>query len=220
MPFKRCIYYSKVKHLYHYKKLILLYLKSKYTLTSLLLRSIPFIMSKKVKYGAFSKVTIYDDNPMVDILTEDHAKEAMVLGWFPDHPLFPEVLYSYKPNVTYHMKKYDTKFIKANLDPDQWQLYQLIKKIYKEWLWLDSSKYTVPELGTLFESHRSLLGDDITDALIGASDAMGNYSYRVGFEISPRNCAVDNGKLILLDCFFNPEQLEQIRRSGKRRMYS
>ena len=38
-----------------------------------------------------------------------------------------------------------------------------------------------------------------------ALDACGNWSTNVMFEISPRNIAVDNGQLVLLDCFFLPE---------------
>lgn len=42
--------------------------------------------------------------------------------------------------------------------------------------------------------------------MIGAAEACANYDYdEVRFEISPRNIAIDNNQLILLDTFYIPE---------------
>jgi hypothetical protein len=42
-------------------------------------------------------------------------------------------------------------------------------------------------------------------------DGLMNYGADIRFEISPRNVAVKNGKLILLDCFFFASKLREVR---------
>jgi hypothetical protein len=44
-----------------------------------------------------------------------------------------------------------------------------------------------------------------------AVEACANYGSDVMFEISPRNVAVHNGNLILLDCFFIKSKLREVR---------
>ena len=49
--------------------------------------------------------------------------------------------------------------------------------------------------------------------MIDALRACSNYGSDVGFEISPRNIFIDNGNLILADCFFIISQAEEIRKN-------
>ena len=42
------------------------------------------------------------------------------------------------------------------------------------------------------------------EALLEMVDGLRNYCEAVAFEISPRNVTVRSGKLVLLDCFFDP----------------
>lgn len=44
---------------------------------------------------------------------------------------------------------------------------------------------------------------------------MSNYDHRIGFEISPRNVAIDNGRLVLLDCFFSIDLLQERNREKR-----
>jgi hypothetical protein len=47
--------------------------------------------------------------------------------------------------------------------------------------------------------------------MLDALDACANYGNDVCFEISPRNVAVKNGKLVLMDCFFMADKLQEIQ---------
>ena len=171
-----------------------------------------YSMATKIKRGSFSKVFIHDDCNIVDIVTQCYAKECMSLGWFPDHPLFPKVLHSEKEGIDYHMKKYDVKFKKGNLNADQWVIYKVIRNIAQQFQALSYAERTSCRLVDILEAHRNALGDDITDVIIDAAHAMANYGHHIGFEVSPRSCATDDGKLVLLDCFFNPEQLARVQK--------
>jgi len=58
----------------------------------------------------------------------------------------------------------------------------------------------------------------LRNSLQEAIDACANYGSDIKFEISPRNVAVKNGNLILLDCFFvGSKQIEVT--TSKRKNY-
>ena len=49
------------------------------------------------------------------------------------------------------------------------------------------------------------------EAICAHIQGLRDYGEDICFEISPRNVAVDNGKLILLDCFFKRSALDELR---------
>ena len=171
---------------------------------------------KLIGKGAFSYV--YDQGEEVFIESIDPIKECMAHGWFPDHPLFPVVEFSDKESCwddyyCYTMKKYNkVKSLKSALEPDQYQLYKELVNIFK----------SVPINGKSYDGlniiiglfNNSSLSDEIKEVMIEAAEACGNYGSDVGFEISPRNVAADNGKLVLLDVFFIKSALRR-QRSNK-----
>ena len=159
---------------------------------------------KLIGKGAFSYV--YDQGEEVFIESIDPIKECMAQGWFPDHPLFPIVKFSDKNSCRegyycYTMKKYNkVKSLKSALEPDQYQLYKELVNIFKSIPFIQNHYDSFNVIRELFDN--SSLSNEIKGVMIEAIEACANYGSDVGFEISPRNVAVDNGKLILLDIFF------------------
>jgi hypothetical protein len=86
------------------------------------------------------------------------------------------------------------------LNPRDYRLYKELRNLHASAL-SRPSKMVIDNTRAMFEK----LSDDFSiekDILLQAVDACSNYSTNVYFEISPRNVAVKDGKLILLDVFF------------------
>lgn len=144
--------------------------------------------------GRFSRV--YRKNTtQVLIKSIDPVKECMVLGWFPSCRLFPKI-----KRIGYEL--YEQKYyprvrsLKSSLEPRQWELYKALRKC------MSCNKTAEQEIRSLPPKFRKQ-----RDHLLEAINALYNYGDDVVFEISPRNVAASNGKLILLDCFFMKSQL-------------
>jgi hypothetical protein len=161
---------------------------------------------QRIGKGAFS-VAYLETETTVLVASEDPVKECMGLGWFPDSPLFPPVeriaygLY----RMPYYQK---TAKLKESLDPDQWAIYQTLRRIYvkhfhsnNDYDYLDHWR---AEFGALADS-------ELKETMLECLDALSNYGADIGFEISPRNVAVKDGKLILLDVFYFIKKVKAIR---------
>lgn len=156
---------------------------------------------KCIGKGAFS--TVYQKTPKkVLIKSTDNVKECMSFGWFPASSMFPKVKridvgneYSF-----YEMKYYPkVRSLKNNLKPFEYEFYKVLRSLTPVWNINPYDRYY--ELHWLFDTipnkfhhRRQVLKDTL--------ESLSNYGTDIGFEISPRNVAVDRGKLILLDCFY------------------
>lgn len=148
------------------------------------------------------------------------AKECMSLGWFPESRLFPEVeRLDYGGNHSvYTMKRYPKqRGVLKHLDEKDAALYRELRELFKAINFID-----YPEYGEALLAGFDALKEDFpeeSEALIGAYEAMRNYGQDVFFEISPRNVTTENGKLILLDCWFMgwqlKEKIEEIHKKHK-----
>lgn len=167
---------------------------------------------KLIGKGAFTKAYMWGDTEAF-LVSMDHIKEAMAYDWFPEHRLFPEV----RPTDTqgeYLMEYFPrVSSLKNNLDAEEYQLYRELRALFQGFTVprnnydLYSAWYKI--FSTCVLSHPE--AEEIREALIDALDACGNYGTDINFEISPRNVAVKDGKLILLDCFFLSSQLKEVR---------
>lgn len=162
----------------------------------------------KVGQGKFSKVYRKDEKKVL-IKSRDQVKECMSLGWFPETFIFPKIEMlgwsEVEPNYCFYEAKFYPKCEKlsASLDAFDFEFYKELRKLrlkdyrrnylYENWI------NTFQTLPGKFHKRR--------DDLIEAVEALTNYGPDVCFEISPRNIAVDKGKLILLDCFFLQSKL-------------
>ena len=144
--------------------------------------------------GAFSKV--YRKNAKrVLIKSKDPVKEAMACGFFPESSMFPKVTHvgnSACGNWKYYEEKYypRVRSLKKKLTPFEWEFYCVLRDIN----WGVPTRDGIRSIPNKFTARRQ--------ALLDAHSGLQNYNPHPRFEISPRNVAVHNSKLILLDCFF------------------
>jgi len=169
-----------------------------------------YLKKDAIGKGAFSTVWRDKKNPdMVRVETSDHVKECMGMGWFPKSPLFPTVERTEEIGV-YSMRFYPTaksKAVTGLLCEHDAELYKALRNLSVNY-WSKKAPY---ELWTeAFNSLPEKFAEE-KETLLEALDALTNYGDDACFEISPRNVACENGKLILLDCFFLQSQLAQVR---------
>lgn len=136
------------------------------------------------------------------------VKECTSMGWMPEGVNWPRIqLLDVEDNglQVYQMIKYNrVPSLKNSLDNDQYDLYSTLRKLWQNMPCVRPHKrFNLDVIHNMFAS--STLPEDTKAEFQEAVDAMGNYTQLLGFEISPRNVAVSDGKLILLDVFFDIE---------------
>lgn len=163
---------------------------------------------KLIGKGAFTKCYLNSDNKTVTLFSSDPIKECMAHGWFPDSRLFPVVTRDYE-NECYTMEYYPrVTSLKNNLDSGEYVLYKELRALIN--VPRPCNKHDLYSFWyELFES--KIKRKSTQAALLGALDACANYGTDIEFEISPRNVAVKNHKLVLMDCFFIKSELSKIR---------
>lgn len=159
--------------------------------------------------GTFTTAYVLPDGT-VELISCDHIKECMSMGWFPDSRLFPEIeqVRDYGEDGftrVYHMQYYERpRSLKSAMSSHDWAFYKVLRG-------LDSGCVdNMYMLHNMWHEAFDTIPDEFADEredLKEALDACGNYGGDICFEISPRNVAVENGRLILLDCFFVKSQL-------------
>lgn len=169
---------------------------------------------KQIGKGAFS--TVYKQaNNKVLIKSCDNAKECMSMHWFPKSRLFPKIErvgVSDCGKFQFYTEKYYEKAtsLKNSLLPNEYAFYKLLQK------YPCGGDYS--QLIAFFKSlpvqYRTK-----KKALLEAIDTFSNYGSDIRFEISPRNVTVNNGKLVLLDCFFFANTLTKVRNAKKRNVF-
>ncbi len=169
---------------------------------------------KVIGRGAFTRC--YDNGDNVLLVSSCPVKECIAHGWGSDSALFPtiEQLDYQDESRLYTMKKYSrTRSLKTDLRPDQYELYKNLVSFARQWqllsITLKRGDHRHMEFIKLAKS--SSLDESTKQALIEQADGLANYTNNIGFEVSPRNVAADNGNLILLDVFFSVDQLIKTR---------
>lgn len=134
-------------------------------------------------------------------------KELLSMGWITS-TWFPKINHIY--NVQYEMKYYEKVTApKKQLKKEHYFLYRQLLQIYHKCWKLPNKDNNVSDYIKAFES---VSNKSLRHALQEACKHMENYDSNIGFEISPRNIAVQNKKLVLLDCFFFPRHAEKVRK--------
>jgi len=159
--------------------------------------------------GTFS--TCYKLNyKQVLIKSTDPIKECMGMGWFPDSRFFPKVeRLEYQVYVMPLFERVTAP--KKQLNEADYNLYLQLKCLKVGYI-----KNANMLNDAWIKQFKTLKNKTIRTALIEAMDACCNYGSDINFEISPRNIAVKNGKLILLDCFFSVSALNEKRSKSKK----
>lgn len=160
---------------------------------------------KVIGKGTFTTCYRAGNSNKVLIKSDCPAKECMSLGWFGNSRLFPKVkqeLIDNKGNYFYSMPYYKKqKSLKNSLIKKDYELYKFLRGFHV------TSGYH-----KLYKAFSKIKNRRVRTALLEALDGLANFGDDITFEISPRNVAVSNtGRLILLDCFFFINQLNEKR---------
>ena len=173
---------------------------------------------KRIGQGSFS--TVYEETKnTVLIVSCDPVKECMAMGWFPDSLLFPKIerVDFDDTRSIYRMKRFDRpNSLKSSLKAKHWKLYKILRDHFGSTYAPSKLKDSIDALRDHFQT--VLKGKEFArekKILLEAVDALASYGTDMWFEISPRNVAVSNGRLILLDCFFMREKLLEVRKTKR-----
>lgn len=152
--------------------------------------------------GMFSRAYL-QDNGTVLLKSIDPVRECQALDWFPDSPFFPRVTFG-EQEGTYIMPYYaPVTAPKQALNSEHYAMYSELRALGR------TSGYQACYL-----AFKTITDVDLRKALQDAYEALINFGDDFCFEISPRNIAVVDGKLILRDCFFFSKLIK--KRSNKR----
>lgn len=174
---------------------------------------------KLIGKGAFSRVySIPSNDKEVFIKTCDPVKECLANGWMPDSDRFPKTRHftSLEGEEGLIMEKFEkASSLKKALIPSEYEIYSKLLAIFKN-LAIDYDYINLVRKGTshhyLFNAfENSTLDNDTKELILEALDSVANFGQDVCFEISPRNVAVREGKLVLLDVFFIHNTLLKVR---------
>lgn len=162
---------------------------------------------KLIGKGSFTKAYLLPDGQTVKLVTNDPCKECAAM-FAPVSPIFPILEcdgYEGEKRV-YRMKYYPKqKSLKKALTARDYRFYKYLRKVaFSSWGCED------PYLSHFKEKLNEIIPTEFAEEILAICeyiDALNNYGDDMKFEISPRNVAVDNGKLILLDCFFKKSYL-------------
>ena len=168
---------------------------------------------KLIGKGLFSRVYDNGDGSVL-IYSKDHAKDCLSMQWHDNSMgLFPEIEkidYLDNGQSIYQCKKYTkVRSLKNTLDADQYALYLELRALFSGLEILRNHNDNYQYLYDTFNA--SSIDESVKYSILDFLDALCNFGEDINFEISPRNVAVDNGKLVLLDCFFFSSQAIKAR---------
>ena len=174
---------------------------------------------KLIGKGMFTKCYQLSSNRVL-LKSTDPIKEALWFGEV-DNFRFPTLERRFDLESDVHdYRVYEMEYfpkmssLKNNLDPSEWELYKLLHELdFAQAGFQPSQRHLKMEhtdnLQMLIEE--SYLPTDIKELLLEVINVIQNYTDAIAFEISPRNVAIYNGKLILLDVFFDIHTLHRKR---------
>lgn len=165
--------------------------------------------------GKGSFTLCYDNGNSVLLVSNCPVKECNALGWLSGSRLFPKIeRLDFTDDLQLFKQEKFTKVksLKTALHKKEYDLYLQLREL--------ASAYQCKYIKNPHHRHQifvdtvkaSNLHHVYKKALIEAVDGIANYTSKIGFEVSPRNVAVKNGKLVLLDVFYSIDQLNKVRK--------
>ena len=168
---------------------------------------------QKIGEGLFSKVYRLNDKQVL-IKSICQVKECIAMDWHQSTGVFP-VLERTDEQGEYICEYYErVKSLKDSLTPAHYEIYKDLRSLK-----IDMPKNTYDLMDCWRAEFKKVKNKKYRDALLNMTDNLANYGSQLKFEISPRNVAVKNGKLILLDVFFFHDQM-LAQRSKPKKIYS
>ena len=185
--------------------------------------------NKLIGKGSFTKVFHDGKSPVVVMSSFNKTKECLASGWMPESELLPVVDFlgqvgglddSWQLYKMPYFASLKQRAVKPHLDAESWALYQQLRTLSK-----DLQNHFLSSYGMIWRGHQiysdslriinqSGLSDSIKDFMLGCYQSLSNYGQDVRFEISPSNVATENGKLILVGCFFFSNDVKSTRTAG------
>lgn len=160
---------------------------------------------KLIGKGSFTKAYLNNDG-FCYLVSSCPIKECMAFNWLPDHELFPVV--ECIDSGVYKMEYYPrTKGLKAFLHVDQWEVYKELRRVSGL---VEYSKNIHNGYSLVYKAFEQIKFNWLRELMLEALDGCSNIGSDIGFEISPRNVAVKDGQLILLDVFFSKSKLKKV----------
>lgn len=158
---------------------------------------------KLIGTGSFTKAYLRNDGK-VRVKSSCPVKEVLAMGWCGNARFLPKI--ERVDFEEYVMPLYEKpKSLKQALKPTQYKFYQELRKIDRD----NPRGY----YGILEAIKAANLTRTQKQNMIAFLDGVANIGQGdVRFEISPRNVAVKNGNLILLDVFFSFSKLQSTRK--------
>lgn len=162
--------------------------------------------------GLFSKVYRLNDK-QVYIQSTCYAKECISMNWHNSTNIFPVL----EPvDIQEYICEYyaPVKSLKKELIAAHYDIYKQLRSLSVGYV-----KNNYDLLDKWREQFATVTNKKFRHALLDMTDNLCNWGTQINFEISPRNVAVKNGKLILLDVFFFSDQLNEQRMNKKRKIH-
>lgn len=163
------------------------------------------------------------DNSTVLIESYDPIKAAMADGKFPKSKLFPKVHHATNPfgrgYPFYKMKLYDLpkrptrKWLQSNLEEEQFALFSLLSELRQDVQDAAAWKDGTSRQQVWTDAYNDYLEPKHAKILVKAHRVCCEVGETIMLDCLPKNVAVDDGKLILLDCFYSSRTHSKYRRS-------
>lgn len=169
---------------------------------------------KLIGKGLFSKVYQLNEKQVL-IKSTCHVKECITMEWHNSTNVFPvlERTDEYQEYICEYFEP--VKSLKNALDAKHWEIYQNLRTLSVGYV-----KNNYDLLDEWRKEFKNIKSKKYRDALLDILDHLSNYGSDISFEISPRNVAVKNGKLILLDVFFIQSQRTEMYNKKSSRKYA
>lgn len=175
----------------------------------------------QVGKGAFTRCYELDSETVL-LETFDPIKKLMSEGKFPKSKLFPKVIpYKKKTKVggdfytMYYYKgrpnRCTSKWLKDNLDPDQFELYKVLYDLTQKVIEELKGKRNLDRRPYWIKAFKELEDKKLSKMLIKTYDLCCTVAENIRFDCFPHNVSVHKGKLILLDCFYSAALLFKLK---------
>lgn len=171
--------------------------------------------------GAFSRVCVNPEKSSVYMISVCPIKRCIAEeNLYDEFDMLPQIheVQNDQCSIIYKMPYYHTsRAVKKMLSDDQYDIYKMLVDLCDKFIaTIQTPKHNNHNnYSILFNLFDQIENADVRDQMLGMLDCFANWTHKICFEISPRNVAEKDGKLVLLDCFYCVERLTEIR-SGKR----
>lgn len=159
---------------------------------------------KLIGKGTFTKAYLQPDGKVL-VKSPCPVKEILSLGWCGNARFLPKI--ERIDHEEYIMPLYEKpRKLKEALLPVEYKFYLALREMH-------SNCWGKGLFGIIDAIKNSKLSPQRKKQMIEFAEGVANIGVEdIRFEISPRNVAVKNGKLILLDVFFSSSKLRSTRK--------